>query len=72
MTEQNTRDTAVRAETKVDAHITDCQQFRLIIDKRLSEFRDDIRKLNWRVALITGVGIAVQKGMDLFFNVPHH
>lgn len=72
MDDGNTRDIAVKADTKIDAHVTDCQQFRLIIDKRLCEFREDLKKLNWRVALITGMGVALSKVIDGAIHLINH
>lgn len=66
--DDNTRDISVRAESKIDQHMTDCTHFRLSLQSTLSEFRDDIKKLNWRVALIVGSMTIISKAFDFMFH----
>lgn len=56
--DNSTRDTAVRAETMINQHMTDCSLFRVAIQNTLAEFRQDLKSLNWRMAMIVG-GITV-------------
>jgi hypothetical protein len=51
---EDTRDIAMTAKTLIDHHMTDCNTFRENLRNDLCEFRDDIKKLYWRVALILG------------------
>lgn len=62
----DTRDIALKANTKVDQHMTDCVQFRIDVQKTLGEFREDIKKLNWRMALLMGGITAVSKLLDYY------
>lgn len=62
----------VRAETKIDLHMTDCKQFRVDLLQTLAEFREDIKKLNWRMAVIVGIGVMLSKGIDILSIFSHH
>lgn len=66
-----TRDVAIRAESKVDQHMTDCTQFRINIQNTLGEFRDDIKKLNWRMAMIMGGFTLAAKALDYLIPAVH-
>ena len=68
---QETRDIAVSANTKVDQHMTDCEQFRINIQATLMEFREDIKSLNWRMAMIMGGFTLVGKILDYIIPVVH-
>ena len=50
----DTRDIAVEAKSLVNQHMTDCMAFRITVQSTLAEFRDDLKSLNWRMALIVG------------------
>lgn len=64
MSDDNTRDIAMQAKTLIDSHMTDCNAFRTNLRNDLSEFRDDIKKLYWRVALIFGGIMLASRGVD--------
>ena len=64
--------TGMRAETKIDMHMTDCKQFRADLLTTLGEFREDIKKLNWRMAIIVGIGVMLTKGIDILSLFSHH
>lgn len=67
----DTRDIAIRAEAMVDQHMTDCTAFREALQNTLAEFRDDIKKMNWRIALIVGGFISVSKAIDMLLALKH-
>jgi hypothetical protein len=69
---QDTRDIAVEANSKVDQHMTDCTQFRINLQNTLIEFRDDIKKLNWRMAMIVGGFTLAAKALDYLLPAVHH
>jgi len=58
MSEKDTRDIAVAAETKIDAHVQDCINHREAIQNFMIEIRADIKRINWYLPLIIG-GIVV-------------
>lgn len=68
MTDQNTRDIAVAADTKVDQHIVDCMALRVVITGALSEIRDDIKKIYWRMGLLFGGLFLASHLLDWVFN----
>lgn len=71
-TTDDTRDIAITADTKIDQHMTDCTAFRTTIQNTLNEFREDIKKLNWRMALLLGAFEVVGKAIDYIMPVIHH
>lgn len=66
-----TRDIAVRAESMINQHMTDCTQFRLTVAESLREFREEFKKLNWRVALMLGGLIIISRGAEFIFQLLH-
>lgn len=62
---KDTRDIAVSADTKIDAHIDDCATVRVRIEKALDDIRADLKRINWYLPLILG-GITVASQI---FNV---
>lgn len=69
MSDVNTRDIAVQANTMINSHMTDCIEFRKTIQNTLAEYRNDIKTLNWRMALLLGGLTALSKVWDFFY--PH-
>lgn len=67
----NTRDIAVGADVKINQHMTDCTQFRLSIQNILTEFRQDLKAINWRLALIVGAITLAGKGIDWVAKLGH-
>lgn len=66
---QDTRDIAMTAKTLVEQHMTDCETFRVNLRSDLSEFREDIKKLYWRVALILGGLMLASHGVDWWLTI---
>lgn len=66
MTEQETRDIAVAADTKIDSHMTDCFAVRVRIEKALDDIRDDLKRINWYLPSIVGGIVALSKALDYF------
>lgn len=69
--DRDTRDTAVRADQKVDSHIQDCIKWREVVEKSFQSLKadlaaqgTDIKSLNNRVVLIIGGLIVVSKLLD--------
>lgn len=65
---EETRDIAVEAKSMIDQHMTDCRQFRITVQNTLAEFRDDLKKLNWHMALIIGGITVAGKLIDLLMR----
>lgn len=65
----DTRDLAVEAKTSIDQHMTDCTAFREVVQNTLTEFREDIKKLNWRMAMIVGGVTVLGKVFDFVIPV---
>lgn len=59
-----TRDMAVQANTKIDHHLLDCAQFREALRSDFKEFRDDLKRLNWRIAIMIGGLVVLSHGID--------
>lgn len=64
MADQDTRDLAMQAKTLIDHHMLDCQTFRENLRGDLNDFRDDIKKLYWRVAMILGGLVLATHSID--------
>lgn len=64
MLESDTRDLAMQAKTLIDHHMLDCATFRENLRGDLSDFREDIKKLYWRVAMILGGLVLATHGID--------
>ena len=60
----NTRDIAMTAKALIDHHMTDCETFRQNLRGDLKEFREDLRKLNWRMAMLIGGLLLFTHGID--------
>lgn len=72
MTEQQTRDIAVTANTKVDAHIQECTELRKRIEKALDDFREDLKKINWRMAMMVGGLLVLSHVIDWIISIAGH
>ena len=70
--DDNTRDLALTANTKIDQHMTDCTKFREALRQDLIGFREDIKKINWRVAMMLGGLIIISHGVDYFLGLLGH
>lgn len=64
MEEKGTRDMVIEAITMIKSHMNDCEKYRQIILNTHAEFRDDIKKLNIRMAMILGGLIILSHGID--------
>lgn len=64
----DTRDIAVEAKIMINQHMTDCTQFRITVQNTLAEFREDLKKLNWRMALIVGGITIAGEIINLYFH----
>jgi len=67
MVDTDTRDIAVGANTKVDAHVADCIRFREQLSKQYDETKEAISSLGDKITglqikLATGLGILVFAG----------
>lgn len=69
--ETGTRDMAVKADTKIDAHLLDCASFRGRIEKSIEglfgRLHDQDKRLNrqtWVIGIITGAWFAVSWIVD--------
>lgn len=60
------------AKTLIEHHMTDCNTFRENLRGDLREFRDDIKKLYWRVALILGGLMLASHSVDWFLAWQTH
>lgn len=67
----DTRDIAITADSKIDQHMTDCTSFRSAVQDTLNEFREDIKKLNWRMACLLGGLELMAKTLDFLIPVLH-
>lgn len=67
-----TRDIAMNAQTLISHHMTDCEQFRVNLRQDMSEFRDDLKKLNWRMAMILGGLVILSHGIDWILSATGH
>lgn len=71
MSDEGTRDMAIRANVKVDAHVEDCIRFRAQIAQSFSDTREDIKnitrdinKLQLKAAAALGILISAGKVID--------
>lgn len=65
MADDTTRDTAIRAESMIEQHISDCTQYRMNVQSTLSDIRNDLKSMSWKLALLLGILEASSKGIDL-------
>lgn len=72
MSDESTRDIAMAAKLLIDHHMTDCNVFRDNLRGDLAEFRNDLKKINWRMALILGGLIVLSHGIDWLLLVTGH
>ena len=70
--ERNTRDMAIAAQTKIDAHVTDCTEFRKVmqatvvkIENNIDILRNDIQSLTVKLSIVVGGIIAIGKIIDV-------
>lgn len=68
----DTRDIAVEAQTLIKAHVLDCVEFRKTLIDIHREFRDDLKKINWRMAMILGGVVVLSHGLDWFLRLSGH
>lgn len=64
MTDKGTRDIALEALTMIKAHQLDCEKFRVIILDSHKTFTEDLKKINWRMAMILGGLVVISHGID--------
>lgn len=69
---EDTRDIAVAADTKIDAHVIDCTSVRLRIEKSLDDIRADLKRINWFLPLIVGGIIVASRGFDYLMKALGH
>lgn len=72
MNDTETRDIALAAKTLIDAHMTDCSKFRDSLIEIHKEFREDLKKINWRMALLLGSIITLSHVMDYIMKAFGH
>lgn len=68
----DTRDIAMMAKTLIDAHMTDCTQFREGLRSDFKEFNAALTKLNNRVMMIIGGIVLVTHGVDWLLAFTGH
>lgn len=68
MSTEDTRDIAIGAETKIDAHLTDCATYRQSTETKLIKINDKIDKINWFLPLIIG-GLVVLTHVPEWLNL---
>lgn len=66
--DRDTRDIAVEARSMVNQHMTDCEKFRITVSDAFKEFREEFKKLNWRLALFLGGMMVVKEAFDWFVS----
>lgn len=64
--DRNTRDIAVKADTKVDTHMQDCLAVRQRIEDSLKDIRTDLKRINWLLPLLIGGIMVIKEGLDLW------
>lgn len=69
---EETRDIAMTAKALIDHHMLDCSAFRENLRSDLKDFRDDIKKLYWRVAMILGGLVLASHGLDWIITMGVH
>lgn len=62
--DRDTRDLAVKADTKIDSHLDDCAQYRVSTENKLTTINAKLDKINWLLPLIIGGIIMAGKVMD--------
>jgi hypothetical protein len=67
-----TRDLAVEANTKIDHHMLDCATFRSGLKDDFKEFREDLKKLNQRMAMVLGGLVIISHGIDWLLGLVGH
>jgi hypothetical protein len=67
----DTRDRMIAVETGLQAHQTDCTKFREGLHETIKEFRQDIKALYIRMAIIVGGLIVIGKAIDFGVGVLH-
>ncbi len=72
MSDDSTRDLALQAKTMIEHHMTDCNVFRNNLRNDLSEFREDLKKINWRMAMILGGLVILSHSIDWFLTLTGH
>lgn len=72
MIDDKTRDIAMTAKTLIDHHMTDCNVFRENLRNDLAEFRADLKKINWRMAMILGGLVVLSHGIDWLLTLAGH
>lgn len=56
--DRNTRDTAVRAESLVNAHMVDCAAFRLTLERKLDGLDTKLNKMAvWLCSILGGLTV---------------
>lgn len=70
--DDNTRDIAMMAKTLIDAHMTDCTQFREGLRADFKEFNIALTKLNNRVMMIIGGIVLFTHGIDWLMTLTGH
>lgn len=72
MSDIDTRDLAMTAKLLIDQHMTDCNKFRDNLREDLNDFRDDLKKLNWRMAMAIGGIMVFTHGIDWIVALMGH
>lgn len=72
MADTETRDIAMQAKILIDHHMLDCSTFRENLREDLNDFRADIKKLNWRIAMGIGGLVVFTHGIDWILTFLGH
>ncbi len=72
MDDNNTRDIAMSAKLLIDTHMTDCNKFRENLRGDFKEFRDDLKKVNWKIAMMLGGIVVISHGVDWIVSLLGH
>lgn len=67
--DRNTRDIAIEARTLANSHIQECTARWEKLESTLGEFREDFKKVNWKLALIVGGIMVASKLADVWMAV---
>lgn len=70
--DNNTRDIAVAAETKIDAHVLDCVAVRGRIEKTLDNIQADLKRINWYLPMILGGIVLASHSIDWILTFMGH
>lgn len=68
---KDTRDIAVTAKSLIDQHMQDCVRVREAIFASFKDFRNDLKRQNWILAMIVGGLILVSKLPDYIPFLSH-